>query len=51
MILGRCDVSFAVESVWRGAYRLAELLPADALEDALKGLDPEEITGPGGLLT
>src|SRR3989454_12712746 len=31
--------------------QLAELLPADALEDALKGLDPEEITGPGGLLT
>jgi putative transposase len=25
-------------------------LPADALEDALKGLSPEEITGPGGLL-
>jgi putative transposase len=32
------------------ADRLAELLPADALEDALKGLSPEEITGPGGLL-
>src|SRR3954447_11160907 len=31
--------------------RLAELLPADALEDALKGLEPDEITGPGGLLT
>src|SRR3954452_10378955 len=31
--------------------RLAGLLPADALEDALNGLDPEEITGPGGLLT
>src|SRR3954464_9288024 len=31
--------------------RLAELLPAHALEDALKGLEPEEITGPGGLLT
>lgn len=30
--------------------RLAELLPADVLEDALKGLSPEEITGPGGLL-
>jgi len=27
------------------------LLPADALEDALAGLEPEEITGPGGLLT
>jgi putative transposase len=31
--------------------RLAGLLPADALEDALVGLRPEEITGPGGLLT
>ena len=31
--------------------RLAELLPADALEDALKGLDPDDITDPGGLLT
>jgi hypothetical protein len=31
--------------------RLAGLLPADALEDALEGLRPEEITGPGGLLT
>src|SRR4051794_27759678 len=31
--------------------RLAELLPADALEDALKGLEPDEITGPGGLLS
>src|SRR4051812_21713090 len=31
--------------------RLAELLPADALENALKGLEPDEITGPGGLLT
>ena len=31
--------------------RLAELLPAEALEGALEGLEPEEITGPGGLLT
>ena len=31
--------------------RLAQLLPADALDDALAGLKPEEITGPGGLLT
>src|SRR3954449_9863103 len=31
--------------------RLPELLPAEALEDALSGLEPEEITGPGGLLT
>jgi putative transposase len=31
--------------------RLAELLPADELQDALKGLEPDQITGPGGLLT
>jgi transposase-like protein len=31
--------------------RLAALLPPEALEDALKGLEPDEITGPGGLLT
>jgi putative transposase len=30
---------------------LAGLLAADALADALKGLEPEEITGQGGLLT
>jgi putative transposase len=30
---------------------LAGLLPEDALQDALEGLRPEEITGPGGLLT
>ncbi len=31
--------------------RLAGLLPEDALQDALAGLGPEEITGPGGLMT
>jgi putative transposase len=31
--------------------RLAGLLPTEALEDALNGLEPDEITGPGGLLT
>jgi putative transposase len=31
--------------------RLAGLLPPEALEEALEGLAPEEITGPGGLLT
>jgi len=30
--------------------RLAELLPQDALEDALRGLEGQDITGPGGLL-
>jgi putative transposase len=31
--------------------RLCGLLPREELEDALKGLDPDQITGPGGLLT
>src|SRR5262245_43361954 len=31
--------------------RLAGLLPREALQDALKGLEPDEITGPGGLLS
>src|SRR6266480_5938834 len=31
--------------------RLAELLPEEALQDALKGLDSSEITGSGGLLS
>jgi putative transposase len=31
--------------------RLAGLLPAEQLERALEGLGPEQITGPGGLLT
>ncbi len=31
--------------------RLGELLPEEALQDALEGLDPEEITGQGGLLS
>jgi putative transposase len=31
--------------------RLAGLLPEDALQDALEGLRPEEVTGPGGLMS
>jgi putative transposase len=31
--------------------RLAGLLPADELERALEGLEPEQVTGPGGLLS
>ena len=31
--------------------RLAGLLPEDALQDALEGLRPEEIAGPGGLMS
>ncbi len=38
-------------SVEEARDRLAGLLPDDALQDALKGLEPDEITGPGGLLT
>jgi putative transposase len=30
--------------------RLAGVLPRETLEDALRGLEPEEITGPGGLI-
>lgn len=33
------------------AERLEELLPADVLDDVLAGLEPEQITGAGGLLT
>jgi putative transposase len=42
----RVEVGARVEVV----DRLAELLPEDILQDALKGLSAEEITGPGGLL-
>ncbi len=31
--------------------RLGELLPEGALDDAVQGLRPEELTGPGGLLS
>src|SRR5688500_20356396 len=31
--------------------RLAGLLPREEREDALEGLDPDQISGPGGLLT
>ena len=40
-----------VSSVEQARDRLAELLPDDALQDALRGLEPGEITGPGGLLS
>ena len=41
----------AVEPPEEVVDRLAGLLPADRLQHALKGLEPEQITGPGGLLT
>jgi putative transposase len=31
--------------------RLAELLPEGALDEAVRGLEPEELSGPGGLLS
>jgi hypothetical protein len=33
------------------AEQLEGLLPAEQLAEAVKGLDPDEITGPGGLIT
>ena len=49
------DPSQTAESAQRATQaavdRLAGLLPPEALEDAVKGLEPDEITGPGGLLT
>jgi putative transposase len=41
----------AASSVEEARDRLAGLLPDDALQDALEGLRPEEITGPGGLMS
>src|SRR4051794_4884285 len=41
----------AQSSTQAAVDQLAGLLPAEALEDALRGLEPDEITGPGGLLT
>jgi putative transposase len=43
--------AIAESSVEQARERLAGWLPANALEDALKGLEAEEITGPGGLLS
>jgi putative transposase len=41
----------AESSVEEARDRLAGLLPDEALQDALKGLEAEEITGPGGLVS
>ena len=38
-------------SVAEARDRLAGLLPDDALQDALRGLEADEITGPGGLVS
>src|SRR3954452_21480034 len=32
-------------------HRLAGLLPEGALDEAVRGLNPEELSGPGGLLS
>jgi hypothetical protein len=48
----RSQSTESAQSSTRAAVdRLAELLPAEALDDALQGLEPDEITGPGGLLS
>src|SRR5262245_21612771 len=43
--------ALAESSVEDARGRLAGLLPEEALQDALKGLEPDEITGPGGLVS
>ena len=48
---GSSDPARAESSVGVVRDRLAGLLPEEALQDALKGLEPEQITGPGGLVT
>ncbi len=44
-------VDRAVEPDADARERLSELLPSEALDRALKGLSPDEITGSGGLLS
>ena len=41
----------AESAVEQARERLVGLLPEYALQDALKGLEPDEITGPGGLVS
>ena len=48
---GRPEASPERSSPSDAVDRLAGLLPDEALEDALQGLAPEQIIGPGGLLT
>jgi putative transposase len=47
----RSRTAIAESSGEEARDRLAGLLPDDALQSALEGLAPEDITGPGGLLT
>jgi putative transposase len=48
---GESESTGRAESPQEAVDRLAGLLPEEALRDALQGLAPEQITGPGGLLT
>src|SRR3954454_2380992 len=48
---GRCGVERIEPSREEVAGRLAELLPEGALDDAVRGLKAEELSGPGGLLS
>jgi putative transposase len=44
------DLSEVARAAELTAVRLGELLPAAALDEAVKGLRPEDLSGPGGLL-
>jgi len=45
------DTPAVADPAKEAADRLAGLLPADELEKALQGLEADQITGPGGLVT
>jgi putative transposase len=45
------DTHVVADPAKEAAERLAGLLPAEELEKALQGLEPDQITGPGGLVT
>ena len=45
------DTLVVADSMKEAAERLAGLLPTEELEKALQGLAPDQITGPGGLVT
>ena len=49
--VARSGPALAESSVEGPRDRLAGLLPDEALQDALAGLEPEQITGPGGLVS
>lgn len=45
------DTPVVADPTKEAADRLAGLLPTEELEKALEGLAPDQITGPGGLVT